>query len=520
MNQRSRSPQALPSRRRFLALLSTLGLLTAFVGAGAAAASATPSAAPASPATSTGSPPTPPPVDVLQHTGALAPGDVFITPTATGTAPAYANGPEILNNDGQPVWFLPLASGQAASDFRVQSYQGQPVLTWWEGTPLSLAGPGPGTDYIANDHYQVIATVNAGNGQNANGHEFQLTPWGTALITIYKQATADLTSVGGPKDGQVLEGVVQEIDIQTGKVLFEWDSLDHVPVNQSYAALPTNPSEPWDYFHINAVHLAADGNLLISARHTWTIYKVNIHTGATIWQLGGKASTLKLGPGVQFAWQHDPTVVSATQRPGFGWQGGGGGAQETLRIFDNESNGTAVLPYSRIITIQVNTANDTATLVSSFKHPDGLSAPSQGDAQTLPNGDIFVGWGQLGRYSEFDPNGNLLYDVTLPSGYDTYRAYRDIWNGSPSAPPTALATAGGSGGESVQAVWNGATQVAYWQVLGGSSSTNLQPVGSTAWEGLDTTISLATQPQYVQVVAYNAAGQPIGSSATVAAGSA
>lgn len=478
--------------------------------------------------------PQPAPVNVLQRTGPLAPGFDFITPTAIAPNPAYANGPEILNDAGQPVWFLPLASGEAASDFRVQSYQGQPVLTWWQGTPLSLAGPGPGADYIANSHYQVIATVNAGNGQQSNGHEFQLTPQGTALLTIYKQTTADLTSVGGPKNGQVLEGEVQEVDIKTGKVIFQWDSLDHVPVTDSHQPLPadpTNPATPWDYFHINAVHLDSDGNLLISARHTWAIYKIDRHSGAVIWELGGKQSTLKLGPGVQFAWQHDPEVVDTTPwTPPFRGQeakrrgrhgsaadfGGDGG--ETLTIFDNESNGTPVLPASRIITVHIDPYAKSATLVRSIQHPDGLIAPSQGDAQTLSNGDVFVGWGQLGRYSEFDQNGNLLYDVLLANGYDTYRAYRDRWQGFPSSAPSVVASASGSG-ESVQAVWNGATQVAYWQVLGGASSSSLKPAGSGIWDGLDTAISIAGQPQLVQVVAYNAQGQQIGSSPVTAEGS-
>lgn len=440
-------------------------------------------------APSTSPAPAPPPVTVLQSSGGLGSGEVFITPTAT-TGTGYANGPEILNDEGQPIWFLPLASGQAASDFRVQSYEGQRVLTWWEGTPLSLAGPGPGADYIANDHYQVIATVSAGNGQSANGHEFQLTPWGTALITIYKQQTANLTSVGGSADAQVLAGVVQEIDVKTGKVLFEWNSVDHVPFSDSHEPLPTNPSEPWDYFHINAVKVDPDGNILISSRHTWTIYKVNLQTGNTIWELGGRQSTFKLGPGVQFAWQHDPEVVSENR------QG------ETVRIFDNESNGTPVLPYSRVITVHIDYRSDTATLLSAFEHPDDLSAPSQGNAQGLPGGDTFVNWGQLGRYSEFDASGNLLYDVSLASGYDTYRAYRFPWEGEPLGGPSAIAQAQSGGGASVQAIWNGATGVSHWTVLGGASPSRLHPLANVPWNGLDTTIPVSAQSPYVQVVAY------------------
>ena len=86
----------------------------------------------------------------------------------------YANGPEILDNHGNVVWFHAVPAGQEAADFRAQTYHGQPVLTWWQGT--GLGGLASGTDYIYNDHYQQIATVKAGNGLSADGHEFLITP--------------------------------------------------------------------------------------------------------------------------------------------------------------------------------------------------------------------------------------------------------------------------------------------------------------------------------------------------------
>ena len=244
----------------------------------------------------------------------------------------YANGPEILDQNGNVVWFQAVPAGQEASDFRTQTYKGQPVLTWWQGT--GLGGLAKGTDYIYNDQYQQIATVNAGNGLSADGHEFLITPQNTALILAYTTGTADLTSIGGPADQTVINGVVQEIDIKTGKVLFEWNSADHVPYSQSEQPLPASASQPWDWFHINAVKLDTDGNLLIDARNTWTAYKVNHHSGHIIWQLGGKASDFKLqaAPGQSlndagdfFAWQHDAEA-----------QG-----NNVYTVFDNESAGVA-----------------------------------------------------------------------------------------------------------------------------------------------------------------------------------
>jgi hypothetical protein len=362
-------------------------------------------------------PSSPPPVTILTSSPFVGQGeDFFITPTGdTGT---YANGPEILAPNGSVVWFHPIPANETASDFRVQSYLGQPVLTWWQGT--GLGGLSSGSDYIYNTRFQQIATVNAGNGLSADGHEFLITPQNTALILSYTTATANLSSIGGPSDQTVINGVVQEIDIATGQVLFQWNSEDHVPFSQSEQPLPASPSTPWDWFHINAVKLDTDGNLLIDARDTWTTYKVDRHNGNIIWQLGGKDSSFKLqaapgqtldSAGEIFAWQHDPQAL-------------GGGV---YTFFDNESSGTPLLPYSRAVTVLLNELDHTATLIKSDEQPEGLSAASQGNAQTTDRGNLVVGWGALPYFSEFSPFGQLLFNAQFPTGVNTYRAYLQPW---------------------------------------------------------------------------------------------
>jgi hypothetical protein len=148
------------------------------------------------PAADAAPPTSPPPITILAAPAHIGRGDIFITPT--GDTSTYANGPEILDKRGNIVWFHAIPPAQTASDFRTQTYQGQPVLTWWQGT--GLGGLASGTDYIYNEHHQQIATVNAGNGLSADGHEFLITPWNTALILSYTTATANLTSIGGPAD--------------------------------------------------------------------------------------------------------------------------------------------------------------------------------------------------------------------------------------------------------------------------------------------------------------------------------
>jgi len=494
-----------------------LASLAAALGSAAAVAAAP--AAPTGPAPSDD--PHPAPINVLTSSAGLARGLIFVTPTgaaappltnpdggaapppasADGGATGHSVGPEIIDNRGRPVWFLPLAQGLGATDFRVQNYRGEPVLTW-----IQSAGgfsTGPTVDVIADRHYRTIATVSAGSGLIADTHEFRLTNEGTALITVYRTVPYDPSSVGGPSNGKVTEGVVQEIDVATGRVLFEWHSLDHVGLDESHQPLPSASGQAWDYFHINAVNPDLDGNLLISSRHTWTVYKLDRRTGSVIWRLGGKKSDFELGPGVAFAWQHAPLPADG---PG------------TIRIFDNEAGtGAPALPYSRVIWVHHDDVHRTATLERWFKHPDNLLAASQGNSEGLDNGDTFVGWGQVPRISEFDRAGTLLWDAELTGG-NTYRAYRHQWTGEPDTIPAAKAEAAAAGGTIVHAIWNGATRVARWEILGGSEGRDLSWIDTVAWDGLDTTVTVPPSLAVVQVIARDEYGRELGRSAVTSAG--
>jgi len=446
---------------------------------------------------------------ILANNQPVADGLLFVAPKVAGisggTSPGPV-GPEIVDNKGRPVWFLPITNGQSAADFRVQKYHDRPVLTWAQEKGFGGLAQDNSADYILDSSYRLVATVHAGNGLNADAHEFLISPEDTALITIYHVLPHDLSSVGGSSSGQLIEGVVQEIDIASGNVIFEWHSLDHVGIAESYQPLPTSSGAPWDYFHLNAVSIDDDGNLLLSARHTSTVYKIDRRTGNVIWRLGGKSSYFSLGPGVRFWYQHNPVVAG----------------KNIIRIFDNESNGTPFLPYSRIIWIKVDPLTRTAALVRSIQHPQGLLAASQGGAQALDNGDTLVGWGSVGRFSEFDAGRHLIFDAAVPSGYDTYRAYRFVWHGDPRTKPTATAQREADGSTIVHAIWNGATDVFRWDVLdaseGGSSRGHDESrrIASVTWNGLDTIIPVDKYLTSVRVVARDRAGREIGRSDTIA----
>lgn len=422
--------------------------------------------------------------------GRIAAGYLFLAPQ---NGPGQY-GPMIADAHGRLVWFAPLTGGNEAFDFRVQGYDGRPVLTWWQGRVSSL-GHGTGTDVIVDSSYRPVATVAAGNGYRADLHEFKITALGTALITAYEPVRWDLAPVGGDTNGVVLDSIVQEVDIRTGAVLFEWHSLGHVGVAESYAGKPTGTAA-YDYFHVNSVDVDGDGNLLISARNTWAVYKVDRQTGRVIWRLGGKRSDFEMGTGTRFAWQHD-----ARRQP-----------DGTITLFDDEA-APKVGAQSRGLALALDERARTARLARQYVHPSALLAASQGNMQALANGDELVGWGQQPNVSEFDAGGRLLFDATLPAPDGSYRAYKLPWSATPAPPPRVVAEAAG-GATAVYASWNGATGIGRWRVLGGPSPDALAPLSTAAATGFETSVRVS-RARYVAVEALSASGRALGRSRVV-----
>ncbi len=413
---------------------------------------------------------------------------IFIAPY---NAPNGQAGAVIVDNDGDPVWENPLA-GKVTTNFRVQSYRGSPVLTWWEGV-IEL-GHGVGEYVIADSSYRTIRRVQAANGLRGDLHEFVITPRDTALLTSYVVKKADLSAVGGPRNGTIQDAIFQEIDLADGKVLLEWHSLNHVPLEQSYAPVGAD----WDFFHINSVDLDGDGNLLVSSRSMHTIYKLD-SAGTILWRLGGKASDFSMGPGSSFAWQHD-----ARRQP-----------DGTLSVFDNGAT-PAVERLSRGLILEVDEQAMTATLLRQYTHRRIL-AGSQGSVQLLPNGNVFLGWGEVPRVSEFHHSGQLVFDALLGKDYQSYRAFRLPWSGAPAEAP-AIAVSGDTRDLTVYASWNGATDVHTWQLLAVGAS-GLTPVSSTRSRGFESTLRARSAGPQVAVRAIDSYGRAIGQSSVAAVAS-
>jgi hypothetical protein len=404
---------------------------------------------------------TPPAITIHKASSAVAPGYVFIAPKGG----RGQDGPMILDDKGEVVWFKP-TPGRLSMDFREQTYRGKPVLTWWEGK--LIAGDGDGVGRIYDTSYKPVKTVHAGNGLTFDSHEFALTPNNTALVVGYRRERRDLRPFGGPNGAYVVDGVVQEIDIATGAVLFEWHSFGNVSPKESYIKAPRKAGYEWEYFHVNSVQLLPDGNFLISARNTSGVYKISRATGKIIWRLGGKKSDFKLGAGVRFDWQHDAQL----QPDG-----------KTLRLFDNASS-PPTRKASRALTITLDENKKTAKLDRALTHPGNVLAASQGNVQTLANGNTFVGWGSRPFFSEFDAKGKLIFDGELARGNDNYRAYRFQWKGDPPGAPKVVA-----GGKGVTVSWNGATEVAKWELLDASGKV----VASKPRQGFETTLTTSAK---------------------------
>jgi hypothetical protein len=438
----------------------------------------------------------PPAMQITARRDGRAPGDLFVSPVlAPGHNPPLRGqvGPTIFDEQGDLVWLSPSPRGLEAFNFRVQRYRGVPALTWWQGR-LSFLGLGFGEDVIADSSYNVVARVRAGNGYHADLHEFTIDQGDSAWVTIYVPV---LIHRGGHRVA-VLDSIVQRIDIPTGLVMLEWHSLGHIPLSESHVKPPKAP-QPWDPFHVNSIEVDQSGNLLLSNRNTWAVYKVSGRTGGILWRLGGRRSSFRLSRHARFAWQHD-----AHQQP-----------DGTITLFDDEAAPRAG-HESRGLTLRLS--GHRARLVRSYTNRRNLLAGSQGSMQLLPNGNALVGWGAKPYVSEYSADSkHLLFEARFPRGGESYRAYKFPWVGRPATAPAVAARLRGAK-LTAYASWNGATEVASWRVFAGLAPDALLPAVVTARTGFEAAIELpGGSGPYVEVQALDAAGQVLGTSGAVRA---
>jgi len=409
------------------------------------------------------------------------------------------SGPMILDNRLRLVWFRPVPRSVIASTLSLQTYNGKPALAWWQGVVTNTGATESGEYVIVDEHYKPVARLKGADGWILTLHTL-LIRGDYAWVTANKNLPMDLSAYGGAFNGALIDSAVQEYNLKTGKLVRTWDALGHIPLSDSRATLPTN-GFPWDAYHVNAIDLPGDGTFVVSMRNTWAAYKVNLKTAQTEWTLGGKHSSFRFDSGADFQWQHDVMVYPGTP---------------LVTVFDDHccqitGGGTYVPPTgpSRGLVLKLDERTHTATLADQYTHGTSFHVEYMGSIEPLPGGNEFVGWGSAPYFSEYDSAGRLLLDATLPRPDLSYRARLEPWVGLPLSPPLGAARQI-DGKTIVYASWNGATQVAAWRVLAGTSPSGLAAVATQPRSGFETAIPVTRSYHVFKVSALDASGRVIG----------
>jgi EmrB/QacA subfamily drug resistance transporter len=413
------------------------------------------------------------------------------------------SGPMILDDRMQPVWFQPVPENVVAGNLSLQRYEGKPALAWWQGLITNTGETESGEDVVVNQHYQTVARIKGVDGWKLTLHEILISGH-DVWVTANKDVPMNLSPYGGAYNGTLVDSAVQEYDLRTGRLLYDWDALKRIPLGESEASIPTN-GFPWDAYHVNSLQLVGREKFLVSMRDTWAAYLVNIKTGRIEWTLGGKKSSYRFGQGAAFEWQHDVRLQP----------------NGTVTMFDDHccqltGGGTYVHASepSRGLVLKLDEGAHTASKIADYGGGYGIDSDYMGDTQPLPNGNVFVGFGSEPYLDELTSSGNPVLEGKLPGNNLTYRATLAPWVGLPLTKPAAAARQV-HGRTVVYASWNGATQVATWRVLAGPSANATRPVATAARSGFETAIPLpsrSTPYRSFRVQALDAKGRIIGAS--------
>jgi EmrB/QacA subfamily drug resistance transporter len=442
-------------------------------------------------------------IDKQSPASELAPGYIFAANFFDLNEPPIVgqSGPLILDGNLQPVWFQPVPEKVVAANLSPQSYEGKPALAWWQGAVTNTGATESGEDVVVNQHYQPVARLKGVDGWVLTLHEFTISGE-DAWVTANKNVPRDLSKYGGAYNGALIDSAVQEYNLKTGKLLRNWDALEHIPLSQSQASLPTN-GFPWDAYHVNSIDLLGDGTFLVSMRDTWAAYLVNIETGKIQWTLGGRSSSFKFGPGADFQWQHDVRLQDPT----------------TVTMYDDHccqltGGGTYVSPTapSRGLVLKIDRQARTARLSAQYGRDGGFTSDYMGDTQPLANGNVFVGFGSEPYFAEYSHSGKLLLQGEFPEANLSYRATLQQWVGLPLTSPKGAARQAG-GRTTVYASWNGATRLASWRVLAAAGAGGpLAAVKTAGKSGFETAIPVGQGYGSFELQALDAAGHVIGTS--------
>lgn len=448
----------------------------------------------------------------------LYPARLFVNTTEDGVTPGYIfmapyqsfqNSATIYDSNGDVIWFGFGSTGSGnVHDFKVCQFNGSDHLCFTEG--VQYRGYSRGQSVIMDTELQSVSTVNTLNGLSPlDQHEFVIAD-DNALIITYHPERYDLSAFNiTTGQGWIMNSIFQDINLTTGELEFEWSAIEHIALTEGYVLPNTteiigtgfNPTSPWDYFHINSVDKNADGDYLISARHTSTLYKINGTDGTIIWRCGGLLSDFDLLNGLNWSYQHDARWMEYND------------TTEIISLFDNASNGfdrSANHSAGYIIRIDHSAEPATVELLSLYPAADDQwISDSQGNMQVLnpddwANSNTFIGWGSQPVVTEHDPEGNIIYRANVASnGMMNYRAYKFNITITPQDAPALYTYALDTDADTVYYMsWNGATEVRSWRIYGrGGCDGNWTLIDEVPKTGFETNFTAPGFQEYGMVEA-------------------
>ncbi|KAB8300821.1 hypothetical protein EYC80_002749 [Monilinia laxa] len=426
---------------------------------------------------------------------------IFMSPTIDGEAksPMIFSSKDLSLVYADPTW-------DGGSDTKLQFYNGKPYVTFWSG--IDFQGHGSGGGVMLNSSYDKVYNVSVNSlAGGADGHEFQLTEDGGAMMNNYHTTIADCRPVNGPNGGKVLTGSFQEVDIETGWVRFTWNALDHFGLNESFTTY-FDEEWGWDWFHMNSLQKTREGHYLISIRHLRMIAYINGTDGKKIWQVGGHNNDfadLSGGNATNFGFQHHARFFdeNLTEITFF----------DNHDMYINSPTPNCTADCSRGMKIRLDYDAMTVKLVREFYHPKSVQAWAEGGIHALDNGNFLVGYGVVPSFAEFTDTGDVAMEVqTRPwyvasgRGTDLYRVYKFDWVAQPPWKPVMVEV-----GQILYISWNGATEVESWALYGGSSPNTMHHLLTFPKTGFETGVRPSNSSSFYQAVALNKDGNELDS---------
>jgi EmrB/QacA subfamily drug resistance transporter len=447
----------------------------------------------------------PPRITVTEGTASrkTLPGDVMVGNFYNLTTHPMdgQSGPLLLAPNLTPIWFRPTPPKYVASDLAAQIYERKPVLSWWQGIITPTGATESGEYIVVNEHYKTIAKIKGQDGWVLTLHSF-IIKGKYAYVTANKNIPMNLYRYGGTENGAITDSAVQKYDLKTGKLVWSWNALHHIPLSASHAIPQTN-GFPWDAYHVNSISLGHKDTLVVSMRNTWAAYDINVKTKKIVWTLGGRHSSFKLPKKAMFEWQHDVVM----------------NGRSTITMFDDHccqisGAGTYVgaTAPSRALVLHLNRKTHTATLKAQYVYGKSFDAAYMGSTQLLPNGDVLVGWGAQPELTEYTHSGKLIFNAQLPGPDLSYRAVLvRHWVGKPLTLPRAVARPAGDRTK-IYVSWNGATEVARWRVLAEGPGGRFRQLLTAPKRGFQSVMLVSSRARRFKVEALDSAGRVLRSS--------